>query len=160
MKHTVFVSYYHKADQEKANHLRSYYGKKETLIDRSLKEPYENMSEDKIMAAIRREHLKESTVTIVLIGSETSKRKWVDWEINASLRPYGNRTINGLLVIYLPNAGELPPRLKDNIESGYAVEMKWENISWQLRSKIDEAYKRRNRKDLVRNNRTRKQNNG
>ena len=118
-------------------------------------EAYEDMTDDEILAAIRTEHLKDSTVTIVLIGSETANRKWVDWEIYASLRPYSKRSRNGLLGIYLPTAGEAPARLQDNIDSGYAVTMNWENISWQLESKIDEAYNNRNKSDLVKNSRKR-----
>ena len=90
---------------------------------------------------------------------ETANRKWVDWEIYASLRPYGERSRNGLLGIYLPTAGETPARLQDNIDSGYAVTMKWENISWQLESKIEEAYNNRNKSDLVRNSRKRRERN-
>mgnify|MGYP002573364350 CR=1 FL=1 len=140
MTHKVFVSYHHSNDQKKAEYLRTTYGDNNTLLDRSLDESYENMTDDEILAAIRQEHLKDSTVTIVLIGSETANRKWIDWEIYSSLRPYGSRSRNGLLGIYLPTAGETPARLQDNIDSGYAVTMEWENISWQLESKIDEAF--------------------
>lgn len=132
---------------------------KNTLLDRSLDESYENMTDDEILAAIRQEHLKDSTVTIVLIGSETANRKWIDWEIYSSLRPYGSRSRNGLLGIYLPTAGETPARLQDNIDSGYAVTMEWENISWQLESKIDEAFNNRGKSDLVRNSRKRRERN-
>ena len=118
------------------------------------------MTDDKILAEIRQNHLKDSTVTIVLIGSETANRKWIDWEIYASLRPYSSRSRNGLLGIYLPTADETPARLQDNIDSGYAVTMKWENISWQLRSKIDEAYRNREKIDLLRNSRKRRDRNG
>lgn len=159
MAHKVFVSYHHANDQAKADYLRTEYGKNNTLLDRSLEEAYEDMTDDEILAAIRTEHLKDSTVTIVLIGSETANRKWVDWEIYASLRPYGERSRNGLLGIYLPTAGETPARLQDNIDSGYAVTMKWENISWQLESKIEEAYNNRNKSDLVRNSRKRRKRN-
>lgn len=159
MAHKVFVSYHHANDQAKADYLRTEYGKNNTLLDRSLEEAYEDMTDDEILAAIRTEHLKDSTVTIVLIGSETANRKWVDWEIYASLRPYGERSRNGLLGIYLPTAGETPARLQDNIDSGYAVTMKWENISWQLESKIEEAYNNRNKSDLVRNSRKRRERN-
>ena len=159
MAHKVFVSYHHANNQAKADYLRTEYGENNTLLDRSLDEAYEDMTDDEILAAIRTEHLKDSTVTIVLIGSETANRKWVDWEIYASLRPYGERSRNGLLGIYLPTAGETPARLQDNIDSGYAVTMKWENISWQLESKIEEAYNNRNKSDLVRNSRKRRERN-
>lgn len=117
------------------------------------------MTDDEILAAIRQEHLKDSTVTIVLIGSETANRKWIDWEIYSSLRPYGSRSRNGLLGIYLPTAGETPARLQDNIDSGYVVTMEWKNISWQLESKIDEAFNNRGKSDLVRNSRKRRERN-
>lgn len=159
MAHTVFVSYHHANDQSRANHLRETYGSDNTLIDRSLKDEYDSASDDEILALIRKNHLKNSTVTIVLIGSETANRKWVDWEIYSSLRPYGDRTRNGLLGIYLPTAGTTPARLQDNIDSGYAVTMKWENISWQLTSKIDEAFNNRSKVELVRNSRVRRQRN-
>lgn len=159
MAHKIFVSYHHANDQAKADYLRTEYDENNTLLDRSLDEAYEYMTDDEILEAIRTEHLKDSTVTIVLIGSETANRKWVDWEIYASLRPYGERSRNGLLGIYLPTAEKAPARLQDNIDSGYAVTMKWENISWQLDSKIDEAYNNRGKYNLVRNSRKRRERN-
>ncbi|MGL5256404.1 MAG: TIR domain-containing protein [Proteocatella sp.] len=159
MAHKVFVSYHHANDQKKAEYLRDEYDSNNTLLDKSLDEAYEDMSDDEILAAIRTEHLKDSTVTIVLIGSETANRKWVDWEIYSSLRPYGYRSRNGLLGIYLPTAGAAPARLQDNIDSGYAITMKWENISWQLESKIQEAFDNRSKVDLVVNSRKRRERN-
>lgn len=159
MAHKIFVSYHHANDQAKADYLRTEYDENNTLLDRSLDEAYEDMTDDEILEAIRTEHLKDSTVTIVLIGSETANRKWVDWEIYASLSPYGERSRNGLLGIYLPTAEKAPARLQDNIDSGYAVTMKWENISWQLDSKIDEAYNNREKYNLVRNSRKRRERN-
>lgn len=159
MAHKVFVSYHHANDQSRANHLRDTYGKDNTLIDRSLADAYDDKTDDEILALIRTNHLKDSTVTIVLIGSETANRKWVDWEIYASLRPYGARTRNGLLAIYLPTAGATPARLQDNLDSGYAISMKWENISWQLDSKIQAAFDNRSKPELVKNSRARRQRN-
>ncbi|MBM7606000.1 hypothetical protein JOC75_004028 [Metabacillus crassostreae] len=156
MSRNVFVSYHHYSDQLKANHLRDTYGSNKTLIDRSLSDAYDSASNDYILSQIRTHHLKTSTVTIVLIGSDTAKRKWVDWEIYASLRPYAGRSRNGLLGIYLPTAGVTPARLQDNIDSGYAVTMKWGNISWQLESKIEEAFENKSYDFLVRNSRVRR----
>lgn len=159
MTHKCFVSYHHANDQKRADYLRSVYGANNTIIDRSLKDAYDDKTDDEILALIRTNHLKDSTVTIVLIGSETANRKWVDWEIYSSLRPYGDRSRNGLLGIYLPTAGETPARLQDNIDSGYAVTMEWKNISWQLKSKIEQAFQNRNKTDLVRNSRARRKRN-
>ncbi|MCL2563169.1 MAG: TIR domain-containing protein [Oscillospiraceae bacterium] len=159
MAHKVFVSYHHENDQDRANHLKETYGSNNTFLDRSLPDAYDDKTNDEILELIRTNHLKNSTVTIVLIGSETANRKWVDWEIYASLRPYGDRTRNGLLAIYLPTAGDAPARLQDNLDSGYAVSMKWGNISWQLESKVQEAFDNRTKVDLVRNSRPRRKRN-
>ncbi|CAM3054001.1 TIR domain-containing protein [Paenibacillus sediminis] len=159
MAHKVFVSYHHANDQAQADHLRTTYGKDNTIIDRSLDEEIDSDDDDYILSIIRTSHLKDSTVTIVLIGSETSGRKWVDWEIYSSLRPYGTRSRNGLLGIYLPTAGDTPARLQDNIDSGYAVTMNWKDISTKLDSKIEEAFKNRDKDELVRNSRARRKRN-
>lgn len=158
--HKAFISYHHVNDQKRADYLKTQYGN-DIFIDRSLGQPFPDyMSDEEILAKIRQDYLKDSTVTVVLVGSETYKRKWVDWEIYASLRPYGERTRNGLLGIRLPGATTLPARLQDNVDSGYAVLMDWENISWQLESKIDEAFKNREFASLINNTRPLRQRNG
>ncbi len=159
MAHKVFVSYHHHNDQQSAECLRYIYGRNDTLIDRSLNEAYDG-TDDEILAAIRQYNLKDSTVTIVLIGSETAKRKWVDWEIYASLRPYGERSRNGLLGIYLNPCYKAPARLQDNIDSGYAVTMQWGELNYKLKQKIEEAYDNRDKEKLVQNSRERRRRNG
>lgn len=159
MAHKVFISYHHENDQKQANYIGAYYGEKNTLIDKSLDRAYVGMTDERILSAIRTEYLKDSTVTIVLIGKDTAKRKWVDWEINASLRPYGDRTANGLLGIYLDRDNETPARLQDNIDSGYAVTMNYSEISEKLEDKIEKAYNNRFRKDLICNSRSKRQRN-
>lgn len=57
MTHKVFVSYHHANDQSKANYLRTTYGNDKTLIDRSLKDAYDNRTDDEILGLIRRLHL-------------------------------------------------------------------------------------------------------
>ncbi len=160
MKHKVFVSYHHKNDQLQADYLRDVYGKDNAIFsDKSLEEALpSSWSNEEILSEIRTKHLADSTMTIVLIGSESAGRKWIDWEINASLRPYGSRTRNGLLGIYLPGAIVAPARLQDNIDSGYAVTMKWENISWQLERKIQEAFDNRVNSIFVNNRALRERN--
>ena len=158
MSHKAFVSYHHHNDQRQANWIRDNYGD-EVFIDRSLESAFVGMSDDEILASIRKNNLKDSTVTIVLVGKDTAKRKWVDWEINASLRPYGDRTRNGLLAIYLDDSYEAPARLQDNIDSGYAVTMRWNDISTKLESKVEEAYRNREKSELIRNSRPLRQRN-
>lgn len=75
---------------------------------------------DYVMQRIREKYLEDSTVTIVLIGSCTHSRRYVDWEIKSSLRQ-GQYTPNGLIGILLPSQGNsapLPPRMKANWAKG------------------------------------------
>ncbi|MGZ9569551.1 TIR domain-containing protein [Alcaligenes nematophilus] len=70
-----------------------------------------------VMSQIRKNYLKDSSVTIVLIGSCTHSRRYVDWEIKSSLRQSDTELPNGLIGILLPSmekSGHLPERLRDN----------------------------------------------
>ncbi|TVY07345.1 TIR domain-containing protein [Paenibacillus cremeus] len=140
MTHKVFVSYQHSRDQHYANIIRDFYGRNDAFINRSLPQAINSSDNDYILGLIRTRYLKDSTVTIVLIGSETWSRKWVDWEIYSSLRGYGSRSNNGLLGILLPNSGPLPSRFQDNyrettdqlgrtFQTGYALLINWESIA-------------------------------
>src|SRR5262245_44111488 len=55
-----------------------------------------------VIGKIRQEYLADSTVTIVLLGSCTHSRRYVDWELKASLRQGDSFTPNGLIGILLP----------------------------------------------------------
>lgn len=72
---------------------------------------------DYVMQRIREKYLGDSTVTIVLIGSCTHSRRYVDWEIKSSLQKGQDNRPNGLIGILLPSQGNsayLPPRLAAN----------------------------------------------
>jgi hypothetical protein len=139
MLHKVFVSYHHDRDQRSANELRDFYGTNDTFIDRSLPEEIDSDDNDYILGQIRTKHLKTSTVTIALIGRDTWSRKWVDWEIYSSLRLNGDRTVNGLPGIILPDGKQWPERLKDNfkeeqrfgewVQTGYAKVVNWADMA-------------------------------
>jgi hypothetical protein len=135
MAHKVFISYHHDNDQFYANELKDFYGRDDTFIDRSLPRRINSDDDDYILGQIRTKHLRESTVTIVLIGKSTWSRKWVDWEVYSSLRGYGERSANGLLGITLPSATKWPARLQDNYkvengkQTGYAITTNWKNIA-------------------------------
>jgi len=76
---------------------------------------------DYVMTQIREKYLLDTTVTIVLVGSCTHSRRYVDWEIKSSLRQ-GEYTPNGLMGIILPSKGQsayLPPRLEANWIQGH-----------------------------------------
>lgn len=113
---------------------------------------------DYVMSRIRREYLGDSTVTICLIGSCTHSRRYVDWEIKASLRQ-GSYTPNGLIGILLPSQGtsaHLPKRFKENWNKnedlGYALYRSYPATKESLKNWIEEAHSRRsNHANLIQN---------
>ena len=122
---------------------------------------------DYIMGRIRREYLGDSTVTIVLMGKCTWGRRYVDWEIQASLRQGDIYTPNGLLAVKLPSfgAGNYPERLNRNLrwpgdQDCFARVYDYPPNSENSRSWIEDAYSARaTRAGLIRNVRERFANN-
>ena len=82
---------------------------------------------EEILRRIREKHIADATVTVVLIGRCTWRRRFVDWEIHASIRCTDANPRTGLIGIVLPchqeygktNKDEhlLPPRLADNLRN-------------------------------------------
>jgi len=141
-----FVSYHHKNDQKYVDELRSVI-RTIRVSDYSLKEDIGHYKENYIYNLIRSK-MRTCSVTVILIGKKTGHRKWVDWEIWASLRKYTHPTNklksfkpNGLLGIYLPDSSHsVPDRLQDNIDSGYAVSMNWRNLERDFESRVNHAF--------------------
>ncbi len=157
-----FVSYHHDRDHKYIEKLRRVITHM-SVADYSLKDDIGHLTDDTIYKKVR-EKMRNCSVTVVLIGERTGHRKWIDWEIWASLRAYTHPTDsyksfkpNGLLGIYLPtDSHSVPNRLKDNIESGFAVCMKWENLARDFESKVNYAYWNRTNIDYkIRNSRER-----
>lgn len=79
------------------------------MIDKSLNEPIDSQNEDYIMRRIREDYLKDSTVTIHLIGSESSEnnyyqnQNYIKRELQASLSNTSSGKRNGILGVVLPS---------------------------------------------------------
>jgi MTH538 TIR-like domain (DUF1863) len=79
------------------------------MVDKSLNEPINSYDEDYIMQIIRRDYLSDSTVTIFLIGSQSSEnlgwenQKFIKRELQASLYHGQGNTQNGILGVVLPS---------------------------------------------------------
>ena len=104
--HKIFVSYHHENDQLYKENLVKLGEHDRIFIDRSVDtgDISDDLSDEYIRELIRDQYLRDSTVTIVLVGAETKRRKHVDWEIYSSMY---NGTVNkksGILVIMLPPA--------------------------------------------------------
>jgi len=151
IRRKVFISHFKGDKKEVEDFIQKYGNEERVFIPRVLganeNDDFINSSNtDYVMNQIRNKYLQDTTVTIVLIGSCTHSRRYVDWEIKSSLRQ-GNYTPNGLIGILLPgmgNSGHLPPRFKENFnkESNncYARYYSYPNSSASLGRWIDDAY--------------------
>lgn len=161
-----FVSYHHEMDQKYISKLRRVISQMK-VADYSLKDDIGHLTDETIYKKVR-EKMRSCSVTVVLIGERTGHRKWIDWEIWASLRGYNHPTDpyksfkpNGLLGIFLPTESHsIPDRFQDNIDSGYAVNMKWKNLERDFESKVNLAYWKRTNNDYkIDNSRERQESN-
>lgn len=162
-RHNVFVSYHHDNDQnyreEFEKLFNNYY---DIIISKSVQigdiDP--NLPVDRVRQIIRDDYLRDTTVTIVLIGKETWKRKHVDWEIGASIRDTKYNPRSGLLGIFLPSHTDygrdkyrkciIPPRLYDNAKCNFAALYDWNTNPTTIQKWIHEAFL--NRKNVNPNN--------
>ncbi|HMO33116.1 MAG TPA: TIR domain-containing protein [Lacibacter sp.] len=103
-KHRVFISYHHANDQWYKEELLRINRLYDIFIDLSVDtgDINENLDDNRIREIIRDDYLKDSSVTIVLVGTETKKRKHVDWEIYSSMFDGRVNKKSGVLVINLP----------------------------------------------------------
>ncbi len=118
---------------------------------------------------IRDDFISDATVTLVLVGQGTWRRKHVDWEIASGIHDTKNNSRTGLLGLLLPsysaqssgvleslilkhtdnnssayyNPYTIPPRLNDNIKCGFAKIYSWPTSPNDLRQWIHEAFQRR-----------------
>lgn len=168
-KHKVFLSFHHEDEQEVRAFERQFSENVDTFVSKTVQDgdidPY--LKTDTIRQKIRDQFISDSTVTIVLIGAETWKRKHVDWEIGYSLTSTSQNTRSGLIGILLPSYNThnyfcnseytenhsrytpctIPPRLYDNIQSGYAKIYSYPFNSYELKQWIHEAFLTRKQKN-------------
>jgi hypothetical protein len=152
VRRKVFVSHSHIHERENADFLRDF---GDVFIAKQLgifgNEDFINSTNTNyVMQCVRSRYIQDSTVTIVLIGSCVHSRRYIDWEIKASLRLGTDYLPNGLLAITLPSTNgraHLPERLLANWKEGelncYASYQSYPNSKEQLRGWIEEAFTRR-----------------
>ncbi len=105
--HKVFISHHHNNDQAYKDALLSMNGEglNRIFIDGSVDtgDISEDLSDEQIRRKIRDEYLRDTTVTIVLVGTETKDRKHVDWEIHSSMFDGSVNKKSGIFVVVLPS---------------------------------------------------------
>jgi hypothetical protein len=82
-----------------------------------------------VMSQIRQKYIGDASVTIVLIGKCTHSRRYVDWEIKASLRR-GQSLPNGLLAYVLTSA--MPPMIPIHGVMPAWTALPWPNVPERL----------------------------
>jgi hypothetical protein len=151
-RHKVFISYYHKDDQYYRDSFETLFG--HLFADKSVK-PGDIDSDDSdeyIKRLIQEDYIEDTSVLVVLVGPKTYCRKHVDWEISAAL----NKKVggySGILGLCLPthpdyvkdkyNASIVPPRLVDNLKSGYAKFYNWSEDENKIKKWVEEAFQAR-----------------
>ncbi len=157
-RHKVFVSYHHDNDQMYREIFEGWFSDVyDIMVSKSVEigDINPNLKTDTIRQKIRDEFLRDSTVTVVLIGAETWKRKHVDWEIGASIRDTKLNPRSGLIGVFLPTHPDygrdkykphiIPPRLHYNVKCGFAKLYDWSNSPNRVQSWIHEAFKQRDK---------------
>jgi hypothetical protein len=155
-RHNVFISYHHKNDElYKLKFERLFSEIYDILETKAITDGDIDtyLKTETIRQKIRDEFIRNASVTVVLIGSETWKRKHVDWEISSSIRDTQLNSRTGLLGIILPSyprsdltkysKGTIPPRLYDNIDCEFATIHNWSNDPSKVQEWIHQAFIRR-----------------
>lgn len=165
MARNIFLSF-HQADELEANIWKRRFGQYFNEI-RSLglsefgndfAEHIESGDSDYVMRKIREEKISGTSCTVVLIGQCTWARRYVDWEIAATLRNFTDSQRGGLIGVQLPGARDqgwsrLPPRLELNIENdqgrdvGYARFYQPAPSDGTIAQWVDDAVARRDEMD-------------
>lgn len=103
-KRKVFISYHHRNDQLYKQALLEHNNTHGIFIDASVDigEIDDDLPGQSIRRIIRDEYLANSTVTLLLVGTETKYRKHIDWELYSSMIDGSVNRRSGILVINLP----------------------------------------------------------
>lgn len=163
-KRKVFISYHHSDQREVDEFINRFAYREGIFIPKMLgRDGFNNdiinsTNPEYVMNQIRQRYLEDSTVTIVLVGSCTHSRRYIDWELKASLRQ-GSYIPNGVMGIILPSLGsnaDLPPRLNENWNHGhencYARYWIYPQSGHELSNLIEDAFNARtSRSHLIKN---------
>lgn len=105
--HKVFITYHHEEDQEYKEALLALNDRHKIFIDKSVDtgDISDELGDQPIRRMIRDNYLRDSTVTILLVGASTWGRKHVDWELYSSMIDGSINKKSGILVVNLPSSG-------------------------------------------------------
>ncbi len=157
-RHKVFVSYHHALDETYKTKFEKFGSIFDVLVPGSVNDGDidSSLPAETIRQRIRDEFLRDTSVTVVLIGAQTWQRKHIDWEIGSSIRHTEYNPRSGLLGILLPtypradptkyNPRTIPPRLYDNAKCEFAAIYNWSDNPTTVQDWIHQAYLRKGAK--------------
>lgn len=131
VKPKVFVSYHHLGDRPYYDQFaRVFADTYDVCHDNSVDREIDSDDSEYVIRRIRENNVHGTSCTIVLCGAATPWRKFVDWEIKATLDKE-----HALIGINLPTNprdpfGRVhkPDRLQANLDSGYAIWLDWSGL--------------------------------
>lgn len=148
VKRKIFVSYHHGNDRGYYDaFINAFSNAYDVVHDNSVERSINSDNADYVIRRIRENYITGSSCTIVLCGQQTPWRKFVDWEVKATL----DRK-HALIGVNLPtnpmnsdNKYTVSDKLYDNIKSGFAVWVDWSAFTQSheaVRKYIEEAKSR------------------
>lgn len=164
IKRKVFISYHHGGDKAYYDaFINAFSNTYDVIHDNSVERAIDSSNTDYVIRRIRENFITGSSCTIVLCGAQTPYRKFVDWEIKATLDKK-----HGLIGVNLPSNPlsanskyTVPNRLHDNIESGFAIWTNWASFTKNIQSVQGFIEQANSRSALfINNNRALRQRNG
>ncbi|MBN9286093.1 MULTISPECIES: TIR domain-containing protein [unclassified Flavobacterium] len=150
----TFISYYHYEDQEYKEKFNNIF--EDLVVHKSVKDGDidSDNSDEYIKQLIQKDYLADTTILVVLIGSNTKHRKHIDWEISGALNLKVGDKCAGILGLKLPSHQDygtgshhyslLPDRLSDNLKSNYAIIRDWTDDRVKMQEYIELAFEKRN----------------
>ena len=156
-RHRVFLSFHHANDEVYKRRFEQLFCAAEKAVYSHSVNDVEidsGLPAERIRQTIRDKYLRNSSVTVVLVGTDTWRRKHVDWEISSSLRHTTLNRRSGLVGLILPsrwdhysgftpNLRTMPARLVDNVQRGYASLHPWTEDVYQMVNIIHNAWSQR-----------------
>jgi hypothetical protein len=132
IKRKIFVSYHHGGDRAYYEAFsRTFCDRYDVIDDNSPDRIIDSEDVDYVRRRLSDSFITGSSCTVLLVGRDTWGRKYVDWEIDATLDKR-----HGLIGVQLPSALLLqdgtvgaPLRLLDNVNTGYALWLSWAQIT-------------------------------
>ena len=103
-KRSVFVSFHHGGDRNYYDAFsRLFADNYDVIQDNSVERVIDSDDAEYVIRKIREEFITGSSCTVVLCGQQTPQRKFVDWEIKATLDKE-----HGLIGVNLPTNPKFP----------------------------------------------------